>query len=459
MHTKFETIAAISTPPGRGGIGIIRLSGSDAFSIAKKISTITISSEDLRQLKTRKIIHGYILNDRNEHLDEVLLCFMPANRSFTAEPVVEINCHGGRAVLAMVLKQVLAAGATPAPPGGFTRRAVENGRIDLVQAEAINDVISARSERTLKAALRQVEGGLSNRYKKLREKLIHLLSEIQAKIDFEIADQEIKNNYWKQQLDEIIKIVDNMLTSSKIRKYMDHGLWISLVGAPNAGKSSLFNAVLNIERAIVCDEPGTTRDHLSEVIEVEGIEVKLTDTAGIRQTDSKIESLSIEKTKQQIEASDLIFFIVDQSQEMESKQLEELINDFKDKLVLILNKNDLPQHATVKEFVPDQAIKRISTSTISSQGIDDLLDFIANWINKGISIQEDPIMTTLRQHKLLEQAKGYLNQGTKNIKNTRKLDLLTYDIESAVSCLNEIIGEISHDQVFDAIFNKFCIGK
>lgn len=453
-----STITAISTPPGRGGIGIIRLSGDQAFSIIKTISDLKIDLNELIDINQRKLIHGFILDNQGHPIDEVLLGLMPSHRSYTGEPVVEINCHGGRAVLSKILDRAMEAGAIIAVPGEFTRRAVEKGRIDLVQAEAINDVINARSDKALKIALQQMEGGLSKRYQMLKDQLLQILGEMDAVVDFELEDPLLTTDHWKKQLKDILSLLEAMLKSSKIRKYMDHGFWITLVGPPNAGKSSLFNAILNIERAIVCDVPGTTRDHISEMIEIEGVEVKITDTAGIRETESTIEAMSIMRTREQIKAADLILYVLDQNQPLSHNEIQVIEDTLAGRGIIVLNKADLPPNPSV-EALEKHGIEFVRLSTLKNNGIDGLLDKIANRIAQYFPDEQSPIISSLRQRTLIEKAFNFLNNACQSLDEGNGLDIVIYEIEKAIEELKEIMGDISNEEIYEHIFSKFCIGK
>lgn len=455
-----DTIAAISTPSGRGGIGIIRISGPEALPIVQSISKTKTKLLEYRACTSRKLVHAHIIDGNQTILDEVLLAIMPSNRSYTSEPTIEINCHGGRAVIAAILKEVLSNGARLAEPGEFTKRAVESGRIDLIQAEAINDLINARSEKAMKLALKQMEGGLTKRCQAMRLNLVELLSEIQALVDFEVDDRELESNKWFDKINDIIKALGSMIQASQVRKYMDHGVWIVLAGPPNAGKSSIFNAILNIERSIVCDCPGTTRDHISETVEIEGIEVRLTDTAGIRETEDQIESASVDKSLQQVESSDIVIYVVDQSKALEKEDEIRILETNQDKGLLVLNKKDLPMHSSVKRFIDSKPVHTIiAVSALMNEGIEELIDKVAEWITNHMPNQENPIASTIRQAKLLEKALEHITLSLNLIQEGHGIDLVEYELEKTIEALEEIIGKITNDEIFDTIFSKFCIGK
>ncbi len=453
-----STIAAISTPQGRGGIGIIRLSGDNAFAIIRTISNIAFNLDELLALNKRKLVHGYIKDSQGQPIDEVLMGIMPSSRSYTGEQVVEINCHSGKAVLSKILERTVEAGACIAAPGEFTRRAVEKGRIDLVKAEAINDLINARSEKALAIAMQQLEGGLTKRYEELKDQLISLLGEMEAVVDFEVDNPHLTPDHWKNKLEQIISLLSTMLKSSKLKKYVDHGFWVTLAGPPNAGKSSLFNAILNIERSIVCDMPGTTRDHISETIEIEGVEVKITDTAGLRETEDTLETLSIKRSKDQMEAADFILYVIDQSQAIKQEDVETIKKLVQDRGVLVLNKGDLPKDPSLK-ILKQQSIESIEICSLKNEGIENLLDILANKIARYFPDNPNSIVSSMRQRALIEKASMYLQNAYKALENTMSLDMAIYEIEKSVEELKEILGQITSDDVYDVVFKKFCVGK
>jgi tRNA modification GTPase len=456
MDKRSDTIAAISTPHGRGGIGIIRISGPSTLDLVASVTKSSVDILSLSSFKTRKLIHAFVV-DQGQTLDEILLAYMPANKAFTGETTIELNCHGGRAVLSAVLECVLKCGARLAEAGEFTRRAFENNRLNLVQAEAINDLIHARTKKAIKAAWRQMEGGLTSRCTELRENLFNQISELQAEIDFEIDGSRAR---WVEQMKKAEVQIQSMLKSAEKSKFLTLGCWAVISGPPNAGKSSIFNDIINIERSIVCDSPGTTRDHISEVLEIDGIEIRLTDTAGIRATDDKIESISIERSRQQVTAADIVIYVLDQSCEMKAVEAEEAERVLKDDGLVVLNKCDLAMHPSVKTFVDKHSGKNIAIiSILSNYGVDDFLDMLAECINEKTNSGEDPIITNIRQTRLLESAKGNMQSAIEAIGSEGRLDICMYELELAMRSMSEIIGEISSEDILDNIFSKFCIGK
>jgi len=456
MDKRSDTIAAIGTPPGRSGIGIIRISGPNTLELIHTFIRSKIDILSLTSSQTRKLIHAYIIDGENK-IDEILLAYMPSNKSYTGEPTVELNCHGGRAILTYVLELILKNGARLAEPGEFTRRAFVNGRLDLVQAEAVNDLINARTKKAIKAAWRQMEGGLTKRCKDLKNTLLSVLTEIQAEIDFEV---ECNQKKWVDKISHAETIIHDMLDTAEKNKYLTQGCWVVISGPPNAGKSSLFNDIINIERSIVCDTPGTTRDHISETIDIDGIEVRLTDTAGIRDTNDKIESISIERSKQQISSADVVVYVLDQNKMLggdEKKQAEKVL---KEDGLIVFNKTDLKTHHTVKEFIDNKKSKNIiCISVLTKYGLDKFLDRLAELIDERTQGSEDPFVANIRQIRLLESARNNLLNVVKVIKQTNNLDIGMFEIQQAVNKLSEIIGDIANEEILNNIFSKFCVGK
>ena len=457
MDKRSDTIAAISTPQGRSGIGIIRISGPDAPELINTFIKSKFNILSLPSVQTRKLIHAQVV-DHGQVLDEILLAYMPPNKSFTGESTVELNCHGGRAVLAAVLECVLKSGARLAETGEFTRRAFRNNRLNLVQAEAINDLIHARTKKAVKAAWRQLEGGLTSRCTELRTVLFDVVSEFQAEIDFEVEGSKER---WIEQMKKAGAQIQTMLKSAEKSRYLTQGCWVVISGPPNAGKSSIFNDIINIERSIVCDSPGTTRDHISEILEIDGIEVRLTDTAGLRETDDKIESISIERSRQQVNSADIVVYVLDQSTALNDHERKEAERVIAENGLVVLNKCDLEISPTMKAFVAKCQNNNnvVIISILSNYGIDAFLDKLAECISNKTKSEEDPLITNIRQTRLLESAKEGLLNALNAIEKDNKLDVAMYELQKTIESMSEIIGEISNEEILDSIFSKFCIGK
>jgi tRNA modification GTPase len=453
MDKRSDTIAAISTPSGIGGVGIIRISGSNAVNILKKIARTPFDLSSLISIKTRKLIHAFILDQNQEKIDEVLLAFMPPEKSYTGEQTVEIHCHGGRAVLTIILQRTLESGARLANTGEFTRRAFENGRINLIQAEAINEIIRARTGSAVKAAWRQFDGGLNTLCKKLRSSLEKIIINVQAEIDFELNIKEIKSI--RQKVSQAQKIIDDLLVQHGKSKLDNSVIWITLVGPANSGKSSIFNKILRAERSIVSDLPGTTVDYISEMLEMEGKEIRITDTAGFKEPNNQIQTKSIERTVKQQQAADLVLYVVDQSQDI-TKYLSEIYSVLNSEGIIIFNKCDLHTHSSVKEFVENKSDRCFFTSVVYDQGIEEVLNRMAEIINfeKG----ENSISINIRQKFLLVKSMEELNSSLE-LNINEHLDLFYFHLNEARKSLSELIGDITTEDTLEIIFSKFCIGK
>ncbi len=500
MDMRSDSIAAISTPQGRSGIGIIRISGANVLDIIGKFVSSQYSLQKLVTAKKRKLIHARVINQDKEIIDEILLAYLPKKKSFTGEITVELNCHGGRAIMAETLKMAIRSGARLAEPGEFTRRAFENGRLDLVQVEAVNELIQARTKNAIKAAWRQMEGGLTRRCTDLREQLVTVLSEIQARTDFDHDHLAETNQYtkespdfspelphplsllgrgikgegdpntphfsagmiysWDHPLRNSLDIIKKMLETAEKSKYLTHGCWVVLSGPPNAGKSSIFNSILNIERAIVSETPGTTRDHISEQIDLDGMEVRLTDTAGMRVAQDEIESISIGKSRQQRLSADIVVYIFDQSIEMSDYEQNEAETVLKQEGFVVFNKSDLEMHKTVKKFSQrNKSNKVFYVSALNKTGIEQFLDQMSEEINEKSLYSENTITLNMRQTQALEKAKKAITEAREILGTSRNLDLAMFELQEGIKALQEIIGEVSTDEILNNIFSKFCIGK
>ncbi len=455
-----DTIAAISTPQGKGGIGIVRISGPKALEIAKKVTESKLNILSFQKSQSRKLVYAHLLDKKQEKIDEILIAIMPAKKSFTGEVSVELNCHGGRAILYTALESILEAGAHLAKPGEFTRRAVENGRIDIAQAEAINELINARTQKAMKNAFKLVDGVLSRKCIELRNEIISILMQIEAVINFEVYPKDEQIKEWDALILKSETIIQGMAKAADRNKYFNQGCWVALTGPPNAGKSSIFNLLLGNDRSLICDKPGTTRDHINESIEIEGIEVKLMDTAGIRKTKNKIEKMSVERTKKQIEKCDIIIYVLDQSKKIKRDQLKETEKILSRNGFVVFNKSDLKINPYVKKFIETKKNKsNIHVSAITKAGIDELLDKLAEKITEDSQDNENNIITNIRQADLLKSTGNLLKSARDILPNQDSLDLVVYEIEKAKEKIEEIIGIITKDEILENIFQKFCVGK
>jgi tRNA modification GTPase len=460
--TDFDTIAAISTPPGEGGIAIVRISGDEAFEVINKI----FKGKDLTQVPSHTINYGHIIDpDNGSDVDEVMVSVMKAPKTYTKEDVIEINCHGGIIATNKILQLVLTYGARMAEPGEFTKRAFLNGRIDLSQSEAVMDLIEAKTDRSMKAALNQLDGNLSSLIRKLRQDILDVLANVEVNIDYpEYDDAEVvTTNLLSDKAKELSIRIQKLLDTSKQGKVLRDGLATSIVGRPNVGKSSLLNHLLHQDKAIVTDVPGTTRDVLEEYVNVRGVPLKLVDTAGIRETDDKVEKIGVDRSRKAIQSSDLVLLVLNASEHLteEDKELIELTKNAKK--IIILNKTDLEQKLTYEEIKSivgnDESI--ITTSAIKDNGTEKLEEMIAHlFFNEGIeSSQNDVMVTNARHISLLHQAKDALASVLDGIDAGMPVDLVQMDMRRCWDLLGEITGDSYNGELLDQLFSQFCLGK
>ena len=454
-----DTIAAIATAPGEGGIGIIRISGEESKSVLDKIFIPANPSS----LQNRKMSYGNIVDPlSNKVIDEVLCVYMKGPKTYTVEDVVEINCHGGMVPLRKTLELVLANGARMAEPGEFTKRAFLNGRLDLSQAEAVIDVIKAKTDKTFDVALNQLEGTFSERIREIRNKLVDILVNLTVNIDYPDEDiEEITYEKLSFDLNEVLSEIENLLSSADTGRIMRDGLSVAIIGKPNVGKSSLMNSLLKETRAIVTEIPGTTRDTIEEHISIKGIPVRLTDTAGIRETDDIIEKIGIEKSKESFNQADLVIFILDSSRNLEHEDMEimELINP--DKTVILLNKIDLNQILKKDDILlKNPGFTIIETSMKNQMGISEIENKIVDLVYGGKVSQNNNLMVTNVRHKdILEKSRKSLDDAINMVKMQEALEFIEIDVNSAYESLGEIIGETVQDDIINEVFARFCLGK
>ena len=457
---EFDTICAISTAIGEGGIAIIRVSGDKALDIVSKIFKAK-NGKDIRDMKTYTMRYGHIFDINNEDLiDEVIISYMKGPRSFTAEDTVEINCHGGVTSTNKVLETVIKAGARLAEPGEFTKRAFLNGRIDLSQAEAVMDLISAKTELAMKSALMQTSGSLSQRINKLNEYLLNVLALIEYAVDFTEDDEEIDPSIpirVRESLQEAKNDIEKLLRSADEGKIIRDGLSLAIVGKPNVGKSSLLNVLLKEKRAIVTDIAGTTRDVIEEYINLDGIPVKIIDTAGIRETEDIVEKIGVERSKEKINEADLVLLVLDSSRELE-KEDKEIIEAIKDKKsILILNKIDLENKIDLS--ILDSFEYKIKISAKEDIGIDGLKNEIKNMFFNGKIDSESLIISNSRHKQALIRAEENCNEALIRVKNNEFLDLISIYVTAALKALGEITGSELEEDLVNKIFKEFCCGK
>lgn len=458
-----ETIAAISTAPGTAGIGIIRMSGKDVFSVLKKIFK-PIKEESIEEIKGYTMKYGKIFNpETNEIVDEVLVSYFKEPKSYTQENMCEINSHGGTIVVRKILELCLKNGAQMAEPGEFTKRAFLNGRIDLAKAEAVINLINAKSEKETKASINQLEGNLSLEIKKIKKMILSLLADIEASIDYPEYDEaeEISNNKALTKLDEIQKELEKLNKSFETGKIIKDGIKVAIIGKPNSGKSSLLNAILKEDRAIVTDIEGTTRDTIEEFVTIDGIPFKFVDTAGIRKADNKVEEIGIEKSKKVAKESDLIIAMFDNSKKL-TKEDEEILDFIKDKTaIIILNKIDLKEKILEQEERITKSGKDVIKISLLSNC--DLSGFYKELnmlfeLNK-INPDNEIIITEMRHKKLIEDAISHTENAKKTILDNIPIDIISINIKEIIEDLSKITGENVTEDVINEIFSKFCLGK
>ena len=454
-----DTVAAVATAMGEGGIGIVRISGERALEILNKV----FCSVKKSPVENRKLTYGFVEDNlTGEKIDEVMAVYMKAPHSYTAEDVVEIQCHGSIVSLRKILALVLKNGARLAEPGEFTKRAFLNGRLDLSQAEAVIDLIKAKSDKTFDVALSQLEGSFSKKIKEIRADLVDILVNITVNIDY--PDEDIEVITYENLISGLAAVktkVDSMLATADTGRILREGLNIAIIGKPNVGKSSLMNALLRETRAIVTEIPGTTRDTIEEALTIRNIPVKLTDTAGIRHTDDVIEKIGIEKSKESFNKADLIIFMVDNARPLddEDREIIEYIGDRK--VIVIINKTDLESRLNrneIEEKLPGAII--IEAAVAKDQGISILEDEIEKLVFDGRVKQNDSMMVTNVRHKaLLEEASSALKDASSMAEAGEALEFLEIDVNRAYEALGEIIGEAVNENIINEVFARFCLGK
>lgn len=455
----FDTIGAISTSIGEGGIAIVRISGDKAKDVVDKIFQAK-NGKSIKDMKSYTMKYGYIIDENNNHIDEVIVSFMKGPRSFTAEDTIEINCHGGVVATNKVLEQVIKQGVRLAEPGEFTKRAFLNGRIDLSQAEAVIDIINAKTDLSMKSALMQSEGAISKEIQELRGKLLSTIAHIEATVDYPEDDlEEVTAEMAIKDLEVIKKEIKEFIETAEEGKILREGLSTVIVGKPNVGKSSLLNALTKENRAIVTDIPGTTRDVIEEYINISGIPIKIIDTAGIRETDDVVEKIGVERSRAKINDADLIILILDSSNDL-SEEDKEIINHISNKkYMILLNKSDLNSKITQGNLENISCKNIYSISAKTGEGIDKVRTAIKDMFFKGEISTNNIIITNTRHKEALLRAYECVESSIDTLNHTFAIDLASIDIRNAWTFLGEITGDSLEENIIDKIFKDFCLGK
>lgn len=469
LYDDGDTIAAISTPIGEGGIGIVRISGDQSLDLLSKIfepanKDIKKNNKDQLLIPSRVLTYGKIYDKKRNLIDEVLVSYMKSPTTYTGEETVEINCHGGIIPLRNILNTVVSLGARPAERGEFTKRAFLNGKLDLTQAEAVMDLISAKTDTSFNVAMTQLQGRLSEHIRLIRSYFVDLLVQITVNIDY--PDEDIEELTYSNILESLHKIdssLKELSASSERGRILREGLRVAIVGKPNVGKSSILNALLYEDRAIVTDVPGTTRDIIEETIDVRGIPVVITDTAGIRDTDDLVEKIGVEKSKLSIESSDLIFFVLDAARIIDEED-ERIFSHIRDKNhIILINKNDVDNKAIssneVKEHFGEDATEISAIRDGSIQEIETLIEDFVNSKSSGFAASQNFMITNARHKKLIDDSILAVSDAITSTEAFEPLEILEIDVNHAYELLGEIIGETTAGDIIDKVFERFCLGK
>jgi tRNA modification GTPase len=457
-----DTISAVATASGEGGIGIVRISGKDALQIASKLFK-GAGGNSVTQIASNQMTYGYIIDpDSSKIIDEVLLLIMRTPHSYTREDVIEIHCHGGVVPLRKILELTLIAGARMAEPGEFTKRAFLNGRLDLTQAEAVIDIIRAKTDASLRMAVGQLSGTLSDNIRELRHAVLRMIAQLEATIDFPEEDiEDMAAQAVSEQVRAITRLLDKLLATAQTGRILREGLETVIIGKPNVGKSSLLNALLREKRAIVTAIPGTTRDIIEEYVTIGGIPIKIVDTAGIRETADLVEQLGVERARQFIASADLILLLLDASAPLSAEDREVLAMLPGREAIVLVNKSDLPpllEMNQVLEYVSDKKLLKISV--LEGLGLDELEQSIVDLVYSGqVQQGEGAFVNNVRQANLLRQAKQHLAEVLETIAADMPADCMVVDLRAAWHKLGEITGDTVGEDIIDQIFSQFCIGK
>ncbi|MDV5977826.1 UNVERIFIED_CONTAM: tRNA uridine-5-carboxymethylaminomethyl(34) synthesis GTPase MnmE [Streptococcus canis] len=453
---EFDTITAISTPLGEGAIGIVRLSGTDALTIAKSV----FKGKDLEKVTSHTINYGHIVDPKTEAIvDEVMVSVMLAPKTFTRENVVEINTHGGIAVTNEILQLLIRQGARMAEPGEFTKRAFLNGRVDLTQAEAVMDIIRAKTDKAMTIAVKQLDGSLSQLINSTRQEILNTLAQVEVNIDYPEYDdvEEMTTALLREKTQEFQNLLENLLRTAKRGKILREGLSTAIIGRPNVGKSSLLNSLLREDKAIVTDIAGTTRDVIEEYVNIKGVPLKLVDTAGIRETDDLVEQIGVERSKKALQEADLVLLVLNASEKL-TEQDRALLNLSQDSnRIILLNKADLEQKIELEQL-PDDCI---SISVLTNHNIDLIEDRINQLFfdNAGLVEQDATYLSNARHISLIEKAVQSLKAVNEGLALGMPVDLLQVDLTRTWEILGEITGDATPDELITQLFSQFCLGK
>ncbi|MGT2906251.1 tRNA uridine-5-carboxymethylaminomethyl(34) synthesis GTPase MnmE [Streptococcus dentiloxodontae] len=455
MITKeFDTIAAIATPLGEGAIGIVRLSGTEALPIAQKI----FKGKDLTQVPSHTINYGHI-TEKGEIIDEVMVSVMRSPKTFTREDVVEINTHGGVAVTNEILQLVIRAGARMAEPGEFTKRAFLNGRVDLTQAEAVMDLIRAKTDKAMAVAVQQLDGSLSALINNTRQEILNTLAQVEVNIDYPEYDdvEEMTTALIREKTQEFQTLLENLLATAQRGKILREGLATAIIGRPNVGKSSLLNNLLREDKAIVTDIEGTTRDVIEEYVNIKGVPLKLIDTAGIRETDDLVEKIGVERSQKALEEADLVLLVLNAAQPLTDQDRSLLDISRNSNRIVLLNKTDLPEEIETDELPEDS----IRISVLKNQNIDQIEERINRifFDNAGIVEKDATYLSNARHISLIEQALESLKAVNDGLEMGMPVDLLQVDMTRCWEILGEITGDAAPDELITQLFSQFCLGK
>lgn len=459
---EFDTIAAISTPPGEGAISIVRLSGDQALTIANKV--YQSGNKQLLDVPSHTIHYGHIVDPKSEQLvDEVMVSVMRAPRTFTREDVVEINCHGGIVVVNQILQLLLREGARLAEPGEFTKRAFLNGRVDLSQAEAVMDLIRAKTDKAMGVALNQLDGNLSALIRSLRQEILETLAQVEVNIDYPEYDdvEELTTKLILEKAQMIQQRIEVLLATSQQGKVLREGLSTAIIGRPNVGKSSLLNHLLREEKAIVTDIAGTTRDVIEEYVNVRGVPLKLIDTAGIRETEDIVEQIGVARSRKALAESELILLVLNQSEPLtiEDEQLLEATKGLK--RIILLNKTDLPKQLEedkLLSLIEDEPVFAVSVA--NNEGLDRLETAISELFFGGQTGERDATYVSNTRHiALLEKAAISLQEVIAGIDAGMPVDLVQMDMTRCWNYLGEVVGDSVQDELITQLFSQFCLGK